>query len=402
MSGEYRGYNQENIQDINRTIILNLLRKEGVCARVLLANLSQLKQATVTNITGDFIKWGLVKEVGFLTGSKGRRSIGISINNDDFGILAIRLARKNYSVGVFDLSGTQVSVKRVELDVNQPAKITFQAIIEDAKKLIRSSKPRKIIAFGMAIPGPYSSKRGRIELMTGVTGWSDIPIRETLTDLFHVPVFMEQDANCGALAQFWYNADSFQNGLVVYIAIGQGVGAGIINNGELLKGSIGVAGEIGHTSIDLNGPRCSCGNYGCLENYCSSIAFTKKVNDVLKPKKPYTFQEAAALLQSGDKKVRQIFLELCERLAVGIVNITNSFNPTVIVLGDEMSHIAPDLMLKQVKESVKERVIPEIYDNMSITMSLVASDSIIHGAAIVAIEDVFEHPGNYFERTRKK
>ena len=95
MNRSIRGFNQENIQDMNRTLLLNLLRKEGICARAHLANLSQLKQATVTNIVSDFIDWGLVKEVGFLVGNKGRRSIGISINNDDFGVLAIRLARKN-------------------------------------------------------------------------------------------------------------------------------------------------------------------------------------------------------------------------------------------------------------------------------------------------------------------
>lgn len=193
-----RGFNQENIQDMNRTLLLNLLRKEGVCARAHLANLSQLKQATVTNIVSDFIDWGLVKEVGFLVGSKGRRSIGISINNDDFGVLAIRLARKNYTVGVFDLSGRLLDKERTELDVNQQPKITFEAIINDAGKLIKSLKSRKIIAIGMAIPGPYSEKRGRIELMTGVLGWNEVPIRETLQDIFKMPVFVEQDANAGA------------------------------------------------------------------------------------------------------------------------------------------------------------------------------------------------------------
>ena len=153
MNRSIRGFNQENIQDMNRTLLLNLLRKEGICARAHLANLSQLKQATVTNIVSDFIDWGLVKEVGFLVGNKGRRSIGISINNDDFGVLAIRLARKNYTVGIFNLSGRLLDKKRVELDVNQPPRVTFEAIIHEAGELIRSSESRKIIAIGMAIPG---------------------------------------------------------------------------------------------------------------------------------------------------------------------------------------------------------------------------------------------------------
>lgn len=397
MNKSIRGFNQENIQDMNRTLLLNLLRKEGICARARLANLSQLKQATVTNIVSDFIDWGLVKEVGFLVGNKGRRSIGISINHDDFGVLAIRLARKNYTVGVFNLSGNLLDKKRVELDVNQHPRITFDSIIEDAGKLIKASRSRQILAIGMAIPGPYSEKRGRIELMTGVLGWNEIPIQETLQEIFRIPVFMEQDANAGALAQYWHNDEDYKNGVVVYIAAGQGVGAGIINNGELLKGCIGVAGEIGHTSICYNGPRCACGNYGCLENYCSSIAFTKEVNRVLGPGQDYTFRQVSQLLKDGNAQVMDIFLDVCHKLSIGIVNIVNSFNPSVIVIGDEMSHILPAVMLERVKENVKSRVLPEIYANMDITMSVVSNDSMAHGAAIVAINDVFSHPMRYFE-----
>lgn len=397
MNMSIRGFNQENIQDMNRTLLLNLLRKEGICARAHLAKLSLLKQATVTNIVSDFIDWGLVKEVGFLVGSKGRRSIGISINKDDFGVLAIRLARKNYTVGVFDLSGRLLDKKRVELDVNQHPKVTFDAIIEDAKKLIESSRSREIMAIGMAIPGPYSEKRGRIELMTGVLGWNEIPIQETLQNIFKIPVFLEQDANAGALAQYWHNDEDYKNGVVVYIAVGQGVGAGIINNGELLKGCIGVAGEIGHTSICYNGPRCACGNYGCLENYCSSIAFTKEVNRGRGQSSGYTFRQVSQLLRDGDPQVMEIFLDACDKLSIGIVNIVNSFNPSVIVIGDEMSHILPAVMLERVKEKVKSRVLPEIYANMDITMSIVSNDSMAHGAAIVAIKDIFNHPLKYFE-----
>ena len=278
-----RGYNQESIQDMNRTLLINLLRKEGICARAHLSNLSMLKQATVTNIMNDFIHWGLVKEVGFLVGNKGRRSIGISINNDDFGVLGIRLGRKNYTVGLFDLSGNLVEYKRNEVEAGQKPREIFDNIKGEARELIGSAKGRKIIAVGMAIPGPYSERRGRIELMTGVSGWNEISIKEELTEDFKLPVFVEQDANAGALAQYWHKEEDYKNSVLVYVADGQGVGAGIISNGELLKGSIGVAGEIGHTTIDLGGSKCACGNYGCLENYCSSIAFTRKVNEELQP-----------------------------------------------------------------------------------------------------------------------
>lgn len=398
MQTRIRGLNQNSIQDMNRTLLLNLLRKEGVCARTHLASLSMLKQTTVTNIMNDFIDWGLVKEVGFLIGNKGRRSIGISIDNEDYGVLGIRLARKNYTVGIFDLSGKLVHTKRVELHQQQLPRETFDDIVLQANTLISDAKERKIIAIGMAIPGPYNLRRKRIEMMTGVSGWNEIPIQEQLTEIFDLPVFIEQDANAGALAQFWHNGESYKNDVLIYIAVGQGVGAGIISNGELLKGSIGVAGEIGHISIDGNGPRCACGNYGCLENYCSSIAFTKKVNQVLKPEEDYTFNQAAQMVSDGNQKVMDIFFDNCDHLATGIVNVINCFNPAVIVIGDEMSHIAPDIMLAHIKASVRQRVLPKIYSTTEIIMSVVSNDSMVHGAAIAAIMDIFNRPEIYFTK----
>ena len=98
MSVAKTGMNQTSIQDSNRELLLNLLRSEGECARITLAKLSGLKQATVTNIINDFIRWGIVKEVGFLTGEKGRRSIGISLNKEEYGVIGIRITRKNYSL----------------------------------------------------------------------------------------------------------------------------------------------------------------------------------------------------------------------------------------------------------------------------------------------------------------
>lgn len=99
--------------------------------------------------------------------------------------------------------------------------------------------------------------------------------------------------------------------------------------------------------------------------------------------------------------VTDIFLDACDKLSVGIVNIINSFNPSVIVIGDEMSHILPSVMLERVKSNVKERVLPEIYANMNITMSVVSNDSMAHGAAIVAINDIFNHPLTYFESNQR-
>lgn len=392
------GINQENIQNMNRTLLINLLRKEGVCSRAHLAKLTSLKQATVTYIVNDFIHWNLVKEVGFLLGKKGRRSIGISINNDDFGVLAIRLARKHYSIGIFDLSGKLLNFKRVKLDPGNSPRENFDKLVGEAEEILNGQDARKILSIGMAIPGPYSIKRGRIALMTGTSGWNEIPIQEELNRHFQLPVFMEHDANAGAIAQLWHSKTDYKDSVLVYIAAGQGLGAGIMVNGSLLKGSIGIAGEIGHTTINFDGPQCACGNYGCLEKYCSSIALTQAVRDALGMEGKVDFTEVAALIREGNPTAREKFNESCDYLGIGLVNIINSFNPGVIVIGDEMAHILPDVLLERVRDVVKARVLPEIYDNMEIRMSEIENDSVLHGAALVAIDEIAACPGQYFEQ----
>lgn len=390
------GFNQEKIQKMNRTLLLNTLLKEGVCSRVYLANSMKLKPATITNIVNDFIRYNIVKEVGLLTGSKGRRSIGISINNDDYGVFAVRLSRKNYSVGIFNLSGSAICMDSVEIDPADSPEKVFDDIIKKGKRMIKEAADRKIIAIGMATPGPYSVKEGRIEIMTGFLGWNKIPMQEMLEEAFHIPVFIENDANAGALAQYWHNNEPMKDKMLVYIAVGQGVGSGIIHNGEVIYGTIGTAGEIGHTSINYAGPRCSCGNYGCLEMYCSSIAFLREVNRELKPERELSLSDISERIRGGDERVRDIYLKACDMLAIGIVNIINSLNPAVVVIGDEMAHVAPDIMLERVISDVRERVLPSLFADTEIRMSNIKNDSLVHGAALAAIREIFANPEGYF------
>ncbi len=389
------GFNQEYMQEMNRALLIKLLRKEGTCARAVLAKKSQLKQATVTNIINDFIEWGLVEEVGFLIGNKGRRSIGISLKNNEYGVIGIQLARKYFFVGIFDLSGNTVELEKGEIQPEALPEETMKEIFAVIKEITARHGDRELLAIGMAVPGPFSVKEGRIELMTGYSGWNEISISDMLQEEFGLPVFLENDANCGALAQYWYNDEQYEKEVMVYIAAGAGVGAGIMNQGELIEGKLGMAGEIGHTSVNFSGPRCACGNFGCLELYCSSAAFVRELNRVLKPAREYTFAEAKELVRNGNPIAVEVYTDCCDKLGVGVVNVINSFNPAVVVIGDEMSHVSSKIMLERVKREVQIRVLPEVFENVVISMS-VTDKSMLHGAAIVALRDVLRTPKKYF------
>lgn len=394
-----KGINQDIIQEMNRSLLIHLLRREGICSRVHLANLTNLKQATVTNIMNDFIRWHLVKEVGFLSGNKGRRSIGIEVNTDTYRVIGVRLARKYFSVGIFDLTGkVHCQVKRTITREVVPEKI-FGQMMQEIENMIVKEREKKVLAIGVSLPGPFIKKEGRIALMTEVSGWNDIQIEKQLEERFHLPIVLEQDANAAVLAQLWHNEEVDQDDMVVYVAAGQGIGAGILVNGEILRGTMGIAGEIGHTSIEHEGIVCACGNKGCLEQYCSSIAFTKAVNQRLKLDTPIEFEKICRMLDGGDKICLEEYKKAGYYLGIGVVNLVNSLNPSTIILGDEMSHVNSEILYQIVDETIRERVLPQIYGNLKICISNTPKDSCFHGAAIVAIEEIFSHPAKYVMET---
>ncbi len=397
MSIVKQGYNQGSIQNMNRTLLINLLRKQGVCSRSTLAEMSGLKQATVTYIMNDFMHWNLVKETGYMSGLKGRRSIGITINTEDFGVIGVRIARRNFSVGLFDLSGKAVQLNRENVSEGDSSRDTFERIKTLIRQMLDEAGERRVMAIGAALPGPYNFRSGRIELMTGVPGWSEIQVEEELKETFLLPTFVEQDANASVIAQYWHSDEQDLNDkMMVYITDGQGVGAGILNQGQLVKGSFGAAGEIGHTSINFEGPVCTCGNRGCLEGYCSTGAFTDLVNASRSQGEQVTFEEAVELTRRGDAGALGAFLKCCDYLSVGVVNVINTFNPDFLMIGDEMAHILPEMMRQRITENARKHLIPQVFDSTRIMMSVVEEDSMVHGAAIVAIRELFDQTEQYF------
>ncbi len=389
------GMNQDTVQAMNRRLLLFLLREQNLCSRAKLSQLSGLKQATVTNIINDFISWHLVKETGTLEGKKGRRSIGITINTDRYLVASIRLARKYAIIALFDLNGKIIFKKNIETQsINSPIKV-IDIIIKKLKEIIKIYKDKVILGLGIAIPGPFSTQEERIALMTENESWKNIAIKEVFENSLDIPIFFEHDANAGALAQLWYMQptliDRFPE-ILIYVAAGQGVGAGVLIDGKILKGSIGTAGEIGHTSINFNGPLCSCGNNGCLEKYSSSIAYLRKINEKSSNTIVADLDHAKKLIIEGDFISLQEYKKSVEYLGIGIINLVYSFNPEVIIVGDEMAKFLPDIMLDTLRKTLKKHVIPEIYNNLTISLSLTSEDEILCGGAIVVINQIFNSP----------
>jgi len=395
-----KGINQDTIQEWNRALLLKNLRKEGICSRAHLAKLSGLKQATVTNIMKDFIDWELVCETGLLSGSKGRRSIGLIINREKYRVFGLQISRKFYKIGVFDLAGHQLDLITNEIPKHPDVRIVLKNMCTVIHDLERKYSGYSFLALGAALPGPFISSKNRIALLVGGEEWAGINIKETLEEELDFPIFLEHDSNAGALTHMWRLKDSYQHQVLVYISVGPGIGAGIIVDNKIYTGALGIAGEIGHTSIDVNGKLCSCGNRGCLDLYASTSALVENINAAygLKNEKQLSLGEIRELIEKKDKICLEYFTEVCEYIGYCIVNMINTINPDIIIVGDEISGVAPDLAQNIINAAVKERILPELYDNLSISVSRDESNVIPAGAAIVAINAIFENPETYMPK----
>jgi N-acetylglucosamine repressor len=392
-----QGINLEDVQEMNRALVIRLLRREKLCSRADLAKMTGLRQATITNIINDFIGWGLVTETGIIDGQKGRRSIGITLNTGAYRVIGIRLTRNYFVVGLFDLFGVQDRAWRETIDISLGSTVVLRAIIDNVRQVMDSSGQYTILAIGAAIPGPYVRSEGKIALMTEYPGWEMVQIEKELASSFPIPVYLEHDAKAGALAQWWLYPRHMDNETMIYVAAGQGIGAGIVIDGRLLRGTLGLAGEIGHMSIEFSGPKCECGNNGCLEHYCSSIALVREVKEGLidHPRsllaKNQSFPWVVHALAEGDELAHKVVKKAAWYLGMGLVSVINVFNPNTIVIGDEMAKLG-DLLLDTVRSTVESHVMPRVYQSLRIELSSSENDPALVGVSMLAVERLLHKP----------
>ena len=391
------GKNLEDVQEINRAVLIDLLRRRGQCTRAMLAKEAGLQQATVSNIINDFIRNGLVVETGFVEGQKGRRSIGVTLNSEAYKTIGVKLTRNHIIVGLFDITGKQYQTERYAINMTEGSVAAMQLMKDSIQKLLDENRGDHVVGIGVATPGPFMRSEGRIILMSEFPGWEKIHIIDELKETFQMPVVVEHDANCCAVAEWWLGKHRRDSGTLMAVIAGQGIGAGIIVDGKLLLGSMGIAGEIGHMSIDRNGERCRCGNRGCLYKYCSTITLLHDVGQELmyypesSLNQDHSIEAIYKAIREGDPLATKVLDRAAWNLGFGLANAVNAYNPNVIIICDEMTQSGPRL-LEKVRESIREHVLPELYDNLTVEYSDIKTDTALLGASYAVANLVLKTP----------
>lgn len=388
------GQNQESIQASNRALLLELLRSEGECSRADLAKLSGLQPATVTYIVNDFILRGIMEETGLKSGARGRRSISLRITDQHYAVLAIRITRTGFSAGIFTLNGRSIQTADYPYPSTSSAEELVEYISGTANTMVAQAQDYAVIRAGIAVPGPYNVHKSNIVLMTGSVDWSTINLKEAFTRNLHMGVSVLHDASAGALSFYWTRREVHRSDTLLYISVGQGVGGGILMKQEILEGSRGYAGEIGHMTIDRSGIPCECGSRGCLEKYSSSLALTDAVNK--EKGMSLSFSEVSQLIQEGDPCALRHFDAACDALAIGTVSMLNCLDPDKIIFGDQVAKIAPQRFLDNIRRGVSARTLPLIQQNLDIIVDDSQIDAELSGAGVAAIRHIYRNFTAFF------
>lgn len=385
------GSNVSDISKRNRQLIIKTILNNENITRTELSEITDLTLASISKIVRKLVDTDLVLENRYVKGKSGRRSIGLKFNYDLYNVIGVKLSRQYFKIVVCDFSG-KITNEKVFTFQDYSSDSILKKLISNINQLISNNS--KIIAVGVAVPGPFNEKDGRIELITTLNDFYEVNIKKFLVENITLPVFIWHDANAAVVAvqNDLNNKNDFDN--IAYYYLDQGVGSGIIIDNNVIKGEIGTAGEIGHISIKFDGKECSCGNYGCLEKYASSIEFINEVKSDLRRGVDTTLNNESVINidavfkhgRNGDSYSLKVIDTLANYIAGGAINLVNAYNPSVLILDGELL-IGKDLYKDKVIEVIKSRMMDKIFEKLSIVFLDNSKDYVLAGATQIAINE---------------
>ena len=331
---------QRLVKAINRKVLLRLLRDEAGISRAVLAERSGLTKSTVSLLAKELIDEGwLAEDDVAVTGSLGRRPTplridgrGLALVGADLGTDSIRLVRVSLQGEVLESSAVALRDRAPDAACHQ----LVELVTAQSARVARAGA--RLLGVGVGLPGPVDTRSGILEFAPNI-GWRRVEVGKRLAleleaaQLGDVPVYVQNEADLAAVGETEFGARPADDPLV-YVSCSVGVGAGIILNGALFTGATGAAGEIGHTTLHVDGLRCSCGRRGCAEAYVGLKAVARAAG-FLRDGEVDRAALAQDLARPRAQKARRAFAAAGDALGVLLQNAWTTFNPKAIVLGGE-------------------------------------------------------------------
>jgi len=403
----YRTGDQNWVRERNLSIVLRYIWDAGQpIARARLTEISGLNKSTMGNLLAQLQAWRFVRETGTVNVGPGRPGTLIDIDPAGGRFIGTELGVDFISVVLTDLKANIVWRKKIDTNgsARQQAEIIAltEGLFHEAIAEVRAADQR-LLGIGVGVPGLVDHATGTL-LFAPNLGWSNVPLRD-MWQRYGVPVIIENEANAAALGEHMIgtakNVDNF-----IYLSAGVGLGGGLMIGGKLYGGMGGYAGEIGHMTLAPDGPQCACGNRGCWETFVGPTAILDRVREAAQAghtpilmslpevradaraiRMQHVFEAAAR----GEEAVRHVLDDVGRYLGIGIANLLNAFNPSMVVLGGVLSLAGPYL-LPRVRREVDARALSAARSNVEIKLSAFKFDACVMGGASLIAREILNDP----------
>ncbi len=398
--------NQQIIKQNNLTLIFNLINQLEPVSRVKLAKLTHLSPTTISSLVEELISNDMVVEIGTgETYTSGRKPIMLMINKDSGYVISIELKSGKISGGIYDLKCNEIIYDSVIInDISSLGKdlIGFTENIILKAGLDKNS----LLGITLGVPGIINHTDFSIVSSTVIDGLhTNKTFYSVLDKHYGVPVLMENESCFAAYAEHKIARNQTDEDIIL-IDINEGVGCGIIINHNIYKGSWGIAGELGHMVIDMNGNLCECGNRGCMETMVSIPAIIKSAIkntyknqsgvlwEIIRNDRVPDYNQIVEAFMKEDQAVTDAVFYAADCLAVGVNNVVNLFDIRTILVSGEITKIG-NKFIARVKEKIRSIGFDLYVDKIDVSFSRLGENTVVLGGAKYMLDNIFESKPNF-------
>ena len=381
-------------------LLLNLIWTEREISRADLARRTGLSRSTISAIISDLLATGLVRESHAGVSTGGRRPIMLEFRDEANLVVGVELGATHISCVLTDLRCSVLARWAVSVPVRDRPAEALDKLSTGVRAVLEAGgvTTSRLLGIGVAVPSPVDSRHPGELLPLLVPKWQGYNLATHLEQTFSRPVFIDNDANLGALAELWWAAGPAVRNLA-YIKVATGIGAGLIIDGRIFRGSYGIAGEIGHTAIDASGPHCECGLNGCLTTIIGTRFLLERAASHLRASgaarpAPRTLDELVDAALDGEAFAVEAIRHTGQRVGIGVANMLNLLNPDTVVLGGGITR-AGELLVGAVRETVTRMSLAESISHAEIRATGLDEWGIAVGAATLVVESALQEPAQF-------
>ncbi len=380
-----KGISLEHTKRSNRLLVLRLLCSGAGFSRTEITKKVGLAKMTVTNITSELLRAGLIEETVSQHAGAGRPQMRLELTQQAPAVVGLFLNRDSCTGIAATMDLNVLSRAQYPLGPEDTADSLLDKLEMAARQLVASCGREEILGVGIAAMGPLNSEMGRLLDPPNFYGIQNLDLTDTLSQRLGLPMFLANDMDAAALAEKLYGRGRALRNFV-YVGLTNGVGAGLILNDSLFRGKQGFAGELGHMTIDCDGPLCTCGKRGCLETYVS----VPKMLTLFRKEFGVDFSCFRDLCLFCEKDPSGAFLldTLLEKLSVALVNLCNLTDPEAVIIGHDGASLT-DAQLATVAERVNRSILARSSARIPLLRSSFGTQASLYGAAVLPLKSVF-------------